>query len=100
MHLLMLRVILLQHKIINKNKEYCIALCMDISKAFDCINHKIVLMKLEQYGVRGLALKWFKSYLELRSQYININNMNSECVYLNYGVPQGSILGPLLGILM
>ena len=72
---------------------------MDISKAFDCINHKILLMKLEQYGVRGLALKWFTSYLELRSQYININNMNSECVYLNYGVPQGSILGSLLNIL-
>ena len=59
------------------NKEYCIALYLDISKAFDCINHKILLMKLEQYGIRGAALKWFTSYLELRSQYININNMNS-----------------------
>ena len=83
----------------ESNKEYCIALYMDISKAFDCINHKILLMKLEQYGIRGAALKWFTSYLELRSEYININNMNSERVYLNYGVPQGSILGPLLYIL-
>ena len=81
------------------NKEYCIALYMDISKAFDRINHKILLMKLKQYGIRGAALKWFTSYLKLRSQYININNMNSERVYLNYGVPQGSILGPLLYIL-
>ena len=81
------------------NKEYCIALYMDISKAFDCVNHKILLMKLEQYGIRGAALKWFTSYLELRSQYININNMNSEHVYLNYRVPQGSILGLLLYIL-
>ena len=81
------------------NREYCIALYMDISKAFDCINHKILSMKLEQYGIRGAALKWFTSYLELRSQYININNMNSERIYLNYGVPQGSILGPLLYIL-
>ena len=53
---------------------------MDISKAFDCINHKILLMKLEQYGIIGAALKWFTSYLELRSQYTNINNMNSERV--------------------
>ena len=67
---------------------------MDISKAFDCINNKILLMKLEEYGTRGAALKWFTSYLELRSQYININNMNSERVYLNNGFPQGSILGP------
>ena len=81
------------------NKEYCIALYMDISKAFECINHKILLMKLEQCGIRGAALKWFTSYLELRSQYININNMNSERVYLNYGVPLGSILRPLLYIL-
>ena len=58
------------------NKEYCIALYMDISKAFDCINHKILLMKLEQYGIRGAALKWFTSYLELRFQYINISNMS------------------------
>ena len=59
------------------NKEYCIALYLDISKAFDCINHKILLIKLEQYGIRGAALKWFTSYLELRSQYENISNMNS-----------------------
>ena len=80
------------------NKD-CIALYMNISKAFDCINHKILLMKLEQYGIRGAALKWFTSYLELRSEDINVNNMNSEYVYLNYDVPQGSILGPLLNIL-
>ena len=72
---------------------------MDISKVFDCINHKILLVKLEQYGIRGAALKWFKSYLELRSQYINVSNMHSEHVYLNYGVPQGNILGPLLYVL-
>ena len=75
------------------------ALYMGISKAFDCINHKILVMKLEQYGIKGAALKWLTSYLELISQYININNMNSERVYLNYGIPQGSILGPLLYIL-
>ena len=78
------------------NKEYCIALYMDISKAFDCLNHKILLMKLEQYEIRGAALKWFTSYLEPRSHYININNMNSECVYLNYGVLQGNFLDLLL----
>ena len=81
------------------NEEYCIALYLDISEALDCTNHKILLMKLEQCGIRGAALKWFTSYLELRSQYKNINNMNSERVYLNYGVPQGIILGPLLYIL-
>ena len=50
------------------NKEYCFALYMDVSKAFDCTNHKIILMKLEEYGIRGAALKWFTSYLDLRSQ--------------------------------
>ena len=81
------------------NKEYCIVLYTDISKAFNFINHKILLMKSEKNGIRGATLKWFPSYLDLRPKYIKLNNMNSERVYLNYGVPQRSVLGPLLYIL-
>ena len=56
-------------------------------------------MKVEKHGMRGAALKWLTNYFELRSQYINRNNMNLERVYLTYGVPQESVLGPLLYIL-
>ena len=69
---------------------------LDFKKAFDTVNHKILLKKLEHYGVRGHALKWFTSYLRERRQYTTVNNMDSQIDDISYGVPQGSVLGPLL----
>ena len=72
---------------------------LDFSKAFDCIDHKILLSKLNLYGFRGVTNKWFESYLSDRSQFVCINDVNSEPTDITHGVPQGSILGPILFLL-
>ena len=59
-------------------------------------SHNILLKKLEYYGVRGLANDWFRSYLTNRQQFVSINGFNSKKLPMKYGVPQGSVLGPLL----
>ena len=69
---------------------------VDFQKAFDTVNHQILLKKLEHYGVRGTPNNWFKSYLSDRKQFVNINDTNSEHAFIKHGVPQGSVLGPLL----
>ena len=60
------------------------------------MNHDILLTKLEHYGIRGTALDWFKSYLKDRLQYVFLNGVTSEHKSISCGVPQGSVLGPLL----
>lgn len=81
------------------NQSYVIGLFLDIEKAFDCVNHEILLYKLEHYGFRGHSQKFLESYLTGRDQFTKTNNCNSMVRSINYGVPQGSILGPLLFLL-
>ena len=73
-----------------------ISIFMDLSKAFDTLDHIILLEKIRYYGINGTSLDWFRSYLSNRKQYVEIDNEKSPCLYIKTGVPQGSILGPLL----
>ena len=82
-----------------ENKQFVIGTFLDLSKAFDCIDHEILIHKLRYYGIRGTALDWFKSYLHNRKQYVHINGYSSPIQNINIGVPQGSVLGPLLFIM-
>ena len=69
---------------------------IDLQKAFDTVDHSILLKKLEHYGIRGLANQWFKSYLSGRTQFTSVNGYASETRDMKYGVPRGSVLGQLL----
>ena len=73
-----------------------IAIFLDLSKAFDTLNHDILLSKLKHYGLSPLSLKWFNDYLPNRFHYVELNHFKSAAVPIKIGVPQGSILGPLL----
>jgi hypothetical protein len=79
--------------------KYSIGIFLDFSKAFDTVNHNILFSKLQHYGIRGLALSWLKSYLVNRQQYVCFEGVESTKLTTNCGVPQGSILGPLLFLL-
>lgn len=80
---------------INDGKKVS-GLFLDIQKAFDTVDHQILLTKLYNSGVRGVVYRWFKSYLMRRTQCVRINGLLSDKGYIKYGVPQGSVLGALL----
>ena len=78
------------------NKKYGCGIFIDLSKAFDTVNHEILVRKMEHYGIRGVSRDWFNSYLSNRKQYVNLNGEPSQLENITCGVLQGSILGPLL----
>ena len=79
-----------------EKKEFGVCILLDFAKAFDTVNHEILISKLENYGIRGVALQWLRSYLSNRMQCVEIGDVQSELEFIKCGVPQGSVLGPLL----
>ena len=85
------------HEALNKNvPEYTVGIFLDLKKAFDTVDHDVLLRKLDHYGFRGVSNTWFKNYLTGRFQYVCVDEVNSEKQEIKFGVPQGSVLGPLL----
>ena len=84
----------IRHEIDKGN--YACGIFVDFQKAFDTVDHHILLKKLENYGVRGISNKWFASYLVNRKQFVSINGCKLNLADVKLGVSQGSILGPLL----
>ena len=79
-----------------QNNKFSIGVFIDLQKAFDTVNHSILLEKLNHYGISGISNTWFKSYLTERQQFVSIDGENSDLTITEHGVPQGSVLGPLL----
>ena len=81
------------------NQIFGCGVFIDLKIAFDTVNHDILLLKLEHHGIRDVTYSWFKSYLSDRKQYTSLNRVDSDIKHISCGVPQGSVLGPLLFLL-
>ena len=103
------KILILQMQLLNSSldnfsssldsKQSTIAVYLDFSKAFDTVNHNILMSKLLHNGVRGVMQQWFGSYLTNRIQYVSIKNCNSSLSNITLGVPEGSVLSPVLFLL-
>ena len=78
------------------NGQYACRTYVDFKKAFDTVNHNILLGTLAHYGVREIENNWFKTYLTNRKQHVTVSGQKSDNALIEFGVPQGSVLGPLL----
>ena len=82
---------------VNLDKGLCVlSLFLDFSKAFDMVDHNVLMSELSLFGVHGVPLEWFRSCLSERSQYVSVNRICSSTLPVLKGVPQSSVLGPLL----
>ena len=79
-----------------EKNHFTLGVFIDLSKAFDTVDHYILITKLKQYGIQGNNIRWFQSYLSNRKQYIAYNNKSTSFKDITCGVPQGSMLGPYL----
>ena len=82
-----------------EEKTFGCGVFIDLKKAFDTVSHDILLQKMEHYGIKDMALAWFKSYLTDRKQFVSLDGVDSNIKFISCGVPQGSVLGPLLFLL-
>ena len=82
-----------------EQKKHVIGIFLDLSKAFDTICHEKLIVKLDSYGIRGNCFKHIKNYLLNRKQITKFNNVKSDSKNIMFGVPQGSVLGPLIFLL-
>ena len=108
LHQVLCHLIYTDHAILSKvdkiqnsieGRQYSCGVSLDFSKSLDTVNHTILLMKLEHYGIRGIANEWFRSYLDNRQQIVTVNGVSSAKCRTSCGIPQGSVLGPLLFLL-
>ena len=82
-----------------ENRKHNVMILIEIQKTFECVNQRILLQKMKSFGIRGLPLRWFRSYLSNWCCFIEMNSVNSSENIFNKGAPQGSILGPILFLL-